>query len=262
MGWYYGWKPYVPVAARRARARKKLAKLSKKGLSLSPVEIRGRKIASTFWGEAWCGHLEKFSDYENRLPRGRSYVRNGSVCHLEIAEGAVKAMVSGSELYRVEVKIKKLPKEKWRRVKARCEGQIGSILELLQGRISRSVMAVVTDRDHGLFPLPREIEMKCSCPDWAVMCKHVAAVLYGVGARLDQSPELLFLLRGVDHGELIVSGAEMAAAAAAAPAGGKGGRRRLDSGDLERVFDIELAEGEAGEAGKRPKRGRVQPPPG
>jgi uncharacterized Zn finger protein len=195
MGWY-GWRPYVPVAVRQARALKKMEKLSKKGLCIQPVEIAGRKIAQSFWGQAWCDHLEKFSDYANRLPRGRTYVRNGSVCHLEIAEGAVKAMVSGSELYNVNIEIKKLPDKKWASVKKRCAGQIASLLELLQGKLSKSVMAVVTDRDQGLFPHPGEISLHCSCPDWAVMCKHVAAVLYGVGARLDDKPDLLFLLRG------------------------------------------------------------------
>jgi uncharacterized Zn finger protein len=203
------------------------------------VEITGRKIARTFWGEAWCDHLEKFSDYANRLPRGRTYIRNGSVCHLEIAEGEVKAMVSGSELYNVSVTIKTLPAKKWRVIKERCTGQIGSLLELLQGRLSKSVMAVVTDRDKGLFPLPGEIDLKCDCPDWAVMCKHVAAVLYGVGARLDEKPDLLFLLRGVDHQELI--SAELGVTAAAT-AGKTGKHKRIAAGDLAEVFGIEMAE--------------------
>jgi len=240
MGWY-GWRPYVPVAVRRARARKKIETLRKKGMDVQPVEIEGRKIARTFWGEAWCDHLESFSDYANRLPRGRTYVRNGSVCHLGIATGQIHAMVSGSELYKVKIAIKTLPGRKWRAVKGRCSGQVGSLLELLQGRLSKSVMAVVTDRDKGLFPLPREISLNCNCPDWAVMCKHVAAVLYGVGARLDEKPELLFLLRGVDHEELISS---EAGAVAAATAGTRGGRRRLAAADLADVFGIEMSQDE------------------
>jgi len=217
---------------------KKLEKLRKKGLDVQPVEIEGRKIARTFWGEAWCDHLESFSDYENRLPRGRTYVRNGSVCHLDIAKGEINAMVSGSELYKVKVAIKTLPPKKWKDVKDRCAGQIGSLLELLQGRLSDNVMAVVTDRDKGLFPLPKEISLKCSCPDWAVMCKHVAAVLYGVGARLDEKPDLLFLLRGVDHEELI--SAEVGVATATGKA--KGGRRRIADDAVADVFGIEMSE--------------------
>ena len=234
----YGWRPYVPVARRRARAHKEMAKLSKKGLEVQPVEIEGRKIARTFWGEAWCDHLESFSDYENRLPRGRTYVRNGSVCHLNVAKGEVRALVSGSELYNVTIAIKTLGKKKWAGVRERCAGQIGSLLELLQGKLSKSVMEVVTDRAQGLFPLPGEIDLKCSCPDWAVMCKHVAAVLYGVGARLDHQPELLFLLRGVDHDELIR--AEVGVATAAAPADGD--RKRIADDELTDIFGIEMSE--------------------
>ena len=256
MDWYYEWRPYVPVPVRRARALKKLEKLRKKGLDIQPVEINGRKIARTFWGEAWCDHLEKFSDFANRLPRGRTYVRNGSVCHLDIKQGVVKAMVSGSELYNVTVAIKKLPKKKWREVKSRCRGQIGSLLELLQGRLSKSVMAVVTDRDKGLFPLPREIGLECSCPDWAVMCKHVAAALYGVGARLDEKPELLFLLRGVDHEELIKAEADMTVAVT----GKAGKRRRIAADEIPDVFDIEMAEERASVAGISMQRRKKTPP--
>ena len=245
----------MPVAARRARAMKKMEKLRKKGLEVKPVEIEGRKIARTFWGQAWCDHLESFSDYENRLPRGRTYVRNGSVCHLEIAGGRIDAMVNGSELYTVKVSITTLPRSKWKRVKNRCAGQIGSLLELLQGRLSTHVMSVVTDRNEGLFPLPGEISLKCSCPDWAVMCKHVAAVLYGVGARLDREPELLFLLRGVDHEELI--GAEVGVTAATA--GKKGGRRRISDDELSDVFGIEMTEDAAPGAKPPPRRKTAAP---
>jgi len=254
MSWY-GWRPYVPVAVRRARALKKIKKLRNKGLDVQPVEIEGRKIARTFWGAAWCDHLESFSDYENRLPRGRTYVRNGSVCHLDIAKGEVNAMVTGSELYTVKVVIKTLPGKKWKDVKNRCAGQIGSLLELLQGRLSKNVMSVVTDRNNGLFPLPGEISLMCSCPDWAVMCKHVAAVLYGVGARLDEHPELLFLLRGVDHEELI--SAEVGVAAAG---GIKGGRKRIADDDLSDVFGIEMAE-EVTPAKKQPSPRRKKTVP-
>jgi len=250
MSWY-AWRPYVPVAVRQARALNKLEKLRKKGLCVQPVKIEGRRIAQSFWGQAWCDHLEKFSDYENRLPRGRAYIRNGSVCHLEITEGAVKAMVSGSKLYNVNIEIKKLPGKKWAQVKKRCAGQIGSLLELLQGRLSKSVMAVVTDRDNGLFPHPGEISLHCTCPDWAVMCKHVAAVLYGVGARLDEKPELLFLLRGVDHEELISAEAGIAAVSNASETDG---HPRIAESDLSHLFGIEMAEEEPSAFRKRAAR--------
>lgn len=255
---YGGWAPYVPVARRRQQAKKKMAALRKKGVDIQPVEIDGRKIAKSFWGEAWCDHLESFSDFENRLPRGRTYVRNGSVCHLAIAKGAIEAKVSGSELYTVKISIKTLPPKKWKSLKARCSGQIGSLLELLQGKLSDHVMEVVTDRQEGLFPLPKDISLKCSCPDWAVMCKHVAAVLYGVGARLDAKPELLFTLRGVNHDDLIQVNAEKAVAKAAT----RGKSKRLAAAEIGDVFGIELDSGNDGssdgEAGSRDIRLRTR----
>ncbi len=248
MSWYYGWKPYVPVAKRRGDAQKKMDALRKKGVDIQPVVIEGRRITQSFWGDAWCEHLESFSDFANRLPRGRSYVRNGSVCHLAIAKGEIEAKVSGSELYTVRIAVKTLPAKKWSDVKRRCTGKIGSLIELLRGDLSEQVMEVVADRKDGLFPLPGEISLKCSCPDWADMCKHVAAVLYGVGARLDTRPELLFKLRGVDHEELIAADAEAAVEAATR----SGTSKRLASNDLAGVFGIELAD-----APPQPTRTRV-----
>ena len=232
------WAPYVSVAKRRRNAQREIARLRKKGLDIQPIEIDGRKIARTFWAQAWCEHLESFSDYANRLPRGRTYVRNGSVCHLKITKGRIEAIVSGSDLYNIDVNVKPLPPKKWTHVKRLCAGRIGSLLELLQGKLSSSVMGVVTDRRDGLFPAPREISFDCDCPDWAKMCKHVAAVLYGIGARLDERPELLFLLRGVDHEELIAT-----EAAVDSVTGRSAGRKRIAESDLADVFGIDLADG-------------------
>ena len=243
MSWY-SWAPYVPVAERRRRAKRKMEALRKRGVDIQPIEIEGRKIAKTFWGQAWCDHLESFSDFENRLPRGRTYVRNGSVCHLAIAPGKIEAKVAGSEIYNLRVRIKTLPAKKWNAVRQRCAGQIGSLLELLQGSLSDYVMEVVTDRQNGLFPLPGEITFDCDCPDWAVMCKHVAAVLYGVGARLDEKPELLFGLRGVNHEELIDTDAE--AAVRVATRSGKS--KRLAAGELSDVFGIDIDAGTSEES--------------
>lgn len=237
MAYGWGWRPYVPVALRRAQAFLKMEELRKTGVNIQPVRIEGRQIARTFWGRAWCEHLEKFSDYENRLPRGRTYVRNGSVCHLDIAKGRITAKVTGSEVYDVRIAIKPLSKDKWRRVKRACVGQVGSLLELLKGKLSDNVMAVVTDRDRGLFPRPSEISLDCSCPDWAGMCKHVAAVLYGVGARLDERPELLFGLRAVNHEELVTEDAAKAVVTRAK----KPSRRTLDETELSEVFGIDVA---------------------
>jgi uncharacterized Zn finger protein len=213
--------------------------MRKNGMDVQPVRIEGRLIARTFWGKAWCHHLESYSDFENRLPRGRTYVRNGSVCHLEILRGRVNAKVQGSSMYDVAVDIRPLPRPAWKSIKERCTGRIASLLDLLQGRLSTGVMEIVTDREQGLFPSPREIRMECSCPDWARMCKHVAAVLYGVGTRLDEQPELLFLLRGVDHEELIDARAEVAVQAVVS--GGKG--RRIAEKDLGAIFGVEIDAG-------------------
>ena len=170
---------------------------------MSPVVIEGRTIAATFWGKAWCDNLERYSDYANRLPRGRTYVRNGSVVDLQIAPGEVNALVSGSEIYQVAVKVSAVPKARWTSICTDCAGAIDSLVELLQGRFSKGVMERICRQKTGLFPAPAEIEFSCSCPDWASMCKHVAAVLYGIGARLDEQPELLFKLRKVDEKDLI-----------------------------------------------------------
>ena len=102
---YYGFRPYVTVGTRRAQAAREIAKLRKKGRQTSPVVIEGRTIAVTFWGEAWCDNLERYSDFANRLPRGRTYVRNGSVVDLQVAPGNVTALVSGSTLYDVKVSV-------------------------------------------------------------------------------------------------------------------------------------------------------------
>jgi len=236
MAYYSGFAPYVPVAQRRAKAKKQLERLRKKGLDVQPIEIEGRKITRTFWGDAWCDNLEKYSDFSNRLPRGRTYVRNGSVCHLDINKGRIKAIVSGSSLYEIEVKITPLSTTQWQAIKQKCAGQVGSLLELLQGKLSKQVMEIVTHQKDGLFPSPSEIKLDCNCPDWADLCKHLAAVLYGIGARLDQQPELLFILRGVDHTDLISEEVQIPK--------GKTKRRQL-SGDLSDVFGIELDESTA-----------------
>ena len=236
---YRSWKPQASVSARRAKARRDMAKLRKQGIELHPIEIEGRKISRTFWGQAWCKHLEKFSDYSNRLPRGKSYLRNGLVLNMEISEGKIRAIVSGSDLYIVTVSITPIPPRRWDSIKKRCMGQIGSVLELLQGKLSDNVMEVVTHAKTGLFPHPGEIELDCDCPDWSVLCKHLSAVLYGVGATLDRQPELLFRLRGVNHEEMV--GADIPIP--------EGGRRRIKE-DIGDVFGVDLESGGGEDIGK------------
>jgi uncharacterized Zn finger protein len=233
---YFQFKPYVPVAERRRNAQKQLAQLAKKGKIIKPVTLEGRTIAHSFWGKAWCDNLESYSDFENRLPRGRTYVRNGSVVHLDVRAGQIEAMVSGSEMYKVNIGIVPAAREKWSALCRECAGGIGSLVELLQGRFSDRVMDVITRKGTGLFPTPSEIKMTCSCPDWATLCKHVAAVLYGVGARLDESPELLFVLRSVDQEELITQAAAVTDLTAKTETGGL----ELSESDMGAVFGIEM----------------------
>ncbi len=234
---YGGWAPYVPVAERKAKAKKLVEKLAKKGQKLNPIVIEGKKIAQTFWGKAWCDHLESFSDFENRLPRGRTYVRNGSVIDLQITKGQIKAKVMGSDLYEISIDIQTMIENKWQSLVQACSGKIDSLIELLQGKFSKGVMTLLTEKESGLFPKPKEIKMSCSCPDYAGMCKHIAAVLYGIGASLDTKPEWLFTLRNVDQLELIASaGKGSSLIAPESP-------DALAENDLSALFGIEMDPG-------------------
>ncbi len=229
----YGYPEYVTVGQRKQQAQKKLKVLTAKGEELSPVVIEGRKIAKTFWGKAWCDNIESYHDYENRLPRGRSYVRSGAVIDLKIAKGKITAQVMGSELYEIDITIHELPPKKWGKIKRECAGKIGSLVELIRGKLSQEIIELLCRKNEGMFPSPKEIKMNCNCPDWADLCKHLAAVLYGVGAHLDKQPELFFLLRGVDQNELFSADIAGALVDSAAPAA-------IADNDLNNIFGIEL----------------------
>ena len=240
MGRYddWAWPEYVSVAERKRRALKKLNALRERDQKCEPIALQGRQIATTFWGKAWCDHLETYSDYANRLPRGRSYVRNGSVLDLQISEGKVISQVSGSDLYTIHIQIRSLDPKKWKKIINTCAGKIDSLIELLQGNLSQSVMEILTDREQGMFPSPQQISLKCNCPDYAEMCKHVAATLYGVGSRLDHRPELLFVLRGVKKEDLLTAGTRLSVLSKKT---GATKRPALKGQDLSKLFDIELA---------------------
>jgi uncharacterized Zn finger protein len=230
------WKPYVAQTTRKAAAAREGNAAAKRGEAWSPVQpdTSGRKITTTVWGAAWCANLERYRDFENRLPRGRTYVRNGSVVHLAIEPGRIEARVSGSDMYRVEIRITEVDGARWTSITKACGADIGSVIEVLEGRLSAAVMAVMTAPGTGLFPEPSEISMTCSCPDWATMCKHVAAVMYGVGVRLDGAPALLFALRGVDPSALVGTGVRGIVA-------GARDESVLDDGDLSAIFGIDVA---------------------
>ena len=217
--------------------------MRKKGHSLSPVTAGRGAIARSFWGKAWCRNLERYSDFSNRLPRGRTYLRSGSVIDLKIGPGEVSAQVMGSRLYLVVVKISEVARTHWQAIAHDCAKSIDTLVELLQGQLSTSVMRRITQPGTGLFPSPREISFSCSCPDSAAMCKHVAATLYGIGVRLDTEPELLFGLRRVDAKELIVRAGETGVPIQKLPGAG----RILDSWKLTDLFGIDF-----GSAGAKP----------
>jgi uncharacterized Zn finger protein len=248
-----GWAPYIPVAERRRRAAREVGTLRRKGHPVAPVTIEGRQIATTFWGKAWCDNLESYHHFENRLPRGRTYVRNGSVLDLQIARGKVTALVSGSELYRVTIGITEIPKARWEAIRADCSTGIDSLVELLRGRFSKGIMERLCRQDTGLFPKPAEIRLSCTCRDYASMCKHVAAALYGIGARLDHAPELLFQLRGVDAGDLVAQVDASLPILATDVAADK----MLAGDDLSALFGLDMAEQPA--APPEPPRRRQEP---
>ncbi len=239
------WPRYVPVAERVRNGERHASKLGKKGRALKPVvpSGRGRALATTFWGRAWCDNLAAYAALANRLERGRSYLRNGLVIDLQVEPGAVRALVSGSDVYEIGVRIEPMPRERWNAVVKACAGKIDSVVELLAGRFDASVMAHVCRQKTGLFPAPAEISYECTCPDgfgggW--LCKHVAATLYGVGVRLDEDPEMLFRLRQVAHADLLARATARLAAAAPAK---RSARRAIADDRLSAVFGIELEPG-------------------
>ena len=254
MGWGQQWAPYVSVGEKLNKATKKAAALAKKQKrEPSPVEIQGRTIAKTFWSKAWSDNVSAYQDYSHRLPSGATYVRNGSVVDLVISPKKIEAIVAGSNPYTVKIEITALDSKRWRAIRSECSESIDSLLDLLSGKLSDGVMKRLTDQKTGLFPAPREIKMSCSCPDYSSCCKHLAAVLYGIGERLDSQPELLFLLRGVDHEELVSQAIAAGNLDRELSLSGGGG---LDSSDLGTIFGIEL-DSIAGEAAKPAKKKRT-----
>jgi uncharacterized Zn finger protein len=241
VGFYDGFPEYIPVAEKKRRAAAAVEKLKGKGGRVWPVVISGRTIATTWWGKAWCENLESYADYSNRIARGRSYVRHGAVLDLQIEQGKVAALVQGSSSkpYRIEVTIAPLSIEMWQTIVKECSGKINSLQELAAGKFPQGLSKLFTSKGKGLFPAPREIKFSCSCPDGAVMCKHVAAVLYGIGARFDDHSALFFELRQVKMDELITASlAEQTKAML--DTGGRRSRRVMEADDLAGTFGIDL----------------------
>ncbi len=204
----YGFREkYKTVAKRAQEAQAKIKELKKKNPHLNPVSIEGRQIAKTWWGKAWTGHLKYYADYDNRVGRGRSYVKNGLVIHLELKNGQVEAMVMGTRKtpYKINIMVKKIADNKWEKIKKLSHSHLHSLTDLFEGKFPKELEQVFSNHSEGVFPSLGEMDFNCSCPDWANMCKHISASLFAVGARLDESPELIFKLRGVKISDLIES---------------------------------------------------------
>lgn len=259
MGHWSYFPPYVPVAEKKARAARKLAQLQKKNPDIQPVLIEGRAITTTWWGRAWNQNLERYADYSNRIGRGRSYVRHGMVLDLKIQPGCVGALVQGtrSKPYKITIMINPLNQSTWKRIIRECEGKFDSLPRLLEGKFPKELGQIFTAHGKGLFPTPKEINFSCSCPDWAYMCKHVAAALYGIGARLDQDPLLFFKLRKVDVNELIGKTVTQKTRSLLKKAKKKSGRV-MEGADLGNLFGIDLEEDMAyGTSEKKPPKKAV-----
>ena len=240
---YWGYPEYVSVAAKKAKAAKKLKQLRGENPGIKPIFIEGRTIAKTWWGKSWNLNLERYADYSNRIGRGRSYVRHGAVLDLRIDQGRVEALVQGSTSrpYSVIIKIKAVSDSIWREIKSACEGKLDSLQGLLAGKFPKALGEIFMARGEGLFPSPKEIEFECSCPDWAYMCKHVAAVLYGIGARLDEDPGLFFKLRKVKMDDLVTQAVKGKTRKLLEKAEKKS-KRVIAESDLSKVFGIDLGE--------------------
>ncbi len=240
---FYGWKPYESVASKRAKAKRQLETMSKKGHNLEPVTVEGNKMALSWWGKAWNANLVRYSDYSNRIGRGRSYLRNGSVLDLKIEKGLITSLVQGSSTkpYEVEIKIDRISPKKLKTISRKCEKKIGSMQELLNGKFPKELEDVFMTKGDGLFPAPKEIKFNCSCPDWAHMCKHVAATLFGVGVKLDRDPSLFFKLRSVEMESLVSTVAEKQVKGLLRKKPVKSSRI-MDSDDLSDVFGVDMEE--------------------
>jgi len=244
MSYYYGFPQYVSVGEKRAKAERKLKQLKKKNPGIQPIVLEGSAIAKTWWGKEWNKNLERYADYSNRIGRGRSYVRHGAVLDLQIKPGQVEALVQGSRSnpYSVSISIDPIPKKNWDSIKQTCKGKMDSLKKLIAGEFPKTLGAVFTQVGNGLFPVPKEIHFECSCPDWASMCKHVAATLYGVGARLDQDPNLFFVLRKVDINDLITETVKESKKELLSKAKKKTSRVIEDASGLSDIFGIDFGE--------------------
>lgn len=236
---YYGYPEYITVAEKKAKAERSLKKLQKSHPDIKPVILEGRTLAKSWWGKAWNLNLESYADYRNRIDRGKSYLRCNAVLDLRISPGTVVAKVQGSRAkpYDTVIRIDTLGTIKWREISELCNHRIDTLEQLIEGKFPKELEILFTDKWYSMFPSPKEIHFDCSCPDYASMCKHVAAVLYGIGARLDENPLLFFELRDIDGQELIRKSMEQRIESMLKNAGRKS-KRGIAAKDIPGIFGL------------------------
>ncbi len=164
------------------------------------------RFGLTWWGQRWIDALEALGAvYANRLPRGRTYARKGTVQDLAIDAGAVTARVQGSRArpYRVQLQLPVFDDPTWEAITTALASRVRLSAELLDATMPEDIDEVLAECGVSLFPSARELTTRCSCPDVANPCKHVAAVHYVLAQTFDADPFLLMTLRGRDRDTLL-----------------------------------------------------------
>lgn len=234
---------YISISDQKAMALKSKKRLEKNlNRSLEPIILASTKLATSWWGKMWNTNLERYAEYSNRIGRGKTYVKNELVIDLQIEESKVFAYVQGKrrDPYQIAIYIDPTKPGLIEQIKEKCQGKLDTVEELLEGKFSKEISSIFMIQGAGLFPEPKEIKFRCSCPDYTSCCKHVSAVLYGIGSKLDVNPLLFFTLRGINLDDflkdVIISKTENIL--------DKGikckSKRIIDNANIEDLFDIDL----------------------
>ncbi|MDD4077356.1 MAG: SWIM zinc finger family protein [Bacilli bacterium] len=234
---------YVSIAEQKTYAANSIKRLEKSlKRSLEPIVLPTSKLAASWWGIMWNKNLERYATYSNRIGRGKSYVRNGLVIDLQIISGQVNAYVQGTKKtpYKVTITIDKIDEKMVESIKKQCQGKLDTLDQLLEGKFSKELAAIFMLQGAGLFPEPEEIDLRCSCPDWTDCCKHVSAVLYGIGSKLDINPLLFFTLRGIDIDDFLRDVIQNKTAAVLEKGKACQSNRIIKNADIDYLFDISL----------------------
>ena len=217
--------PRLKAADLEKLAATRLAEYLAEGEELHPVVNKTRKLAKNFWGSAWMKQLALCESGGMCLAPGRTLLRHACVLHVDIQPGSISALVSAEEVFEVELKLESLDEERLERLAATCSGHIDSLLSLMQGKVDEAVLLQLCHPENGLLPTPEDWRMHCTCPDWAEPCPHAAAAIYAAGCLIDEKPELLFTLRGIQPEALL---------SAPAPT------NEIDADKLSAMFGIDL----------------------